>query len=130
VAVGLAPGEANKILDALCRAVNYTAPTAFWLQLHVGDPGAAGTANIAGNATRKQVTFGTAAAGGAISNTAVVAWSAGEVDTTESYSHWSVWSASSGGTFIHSGTATGVVTAGDQFQLPIGSVDLSFPVTS
>jgi hypothetical protein len=130
LATGLAPGEANKILDAIARGVNYTAPIAFWIQLHTNDPGAAGTANVAGNGTRKQVTFGTAAASGAISNTAVVSWTAGEVDTTESYAFWSAWTASSGGTFTCSGTATGTVTVGDQAQLPIGAVDLAFQIAS
>jgi hypothetical protein len=130
LAVGLSVGEANKILDALARAVNYTAPTAAWVQLHTGDPGAAGTANIAGNATRKQVTFGTAAAGGIISNTVAVSWTAGEVDTTESYAYWSTWTASSGGTFLWSGLAPASVTTGQVFTLPIGAVDLTLGTAS
>jgi hypothetical protein len=130
VPVGLAPGEANKVLDAFARGVSYTAPSAFWIQLHTGDPGVAGTANIAGNATRKLVAFATAAASGTISNTAVVSWSAGEVDTTETYSFWSAWTAATSGTFLWSGIAAGTVVAGDQFQLPVGSVDLALSVAS
>lgn len=128
--VGLAPGEANKILDALARGVNYTAPTAFWIQLHTGDPGVAGTSNIAGNATRKLVAFSVGAASGTISNTATVSWTGGEVDTTETYAYWSAWTASTSGTFTWSGLATGTVTVGDQFQLPAGSVDLAFSVAA
>jgi hypothetical protein len=128
--VGLAAGEAAKILDALGNAANYVAPTAFWLQLHVGDPGAAGTANIAGNATRKQVSYG-AAASGQVANDAAVSWTAGEVDTSEDYTHWSAWTASSGGTFIGSGlmTANAVVT-GDTYSLPIGEQVLSLTIAS
>jgi hypothetical protein len=119
--VGLAAAQANAILDALGNATNYTAPTAFWLQLHISDPGAAGTSGIAGNATRKQVSFG-AAASGQISNDVALSWSAGEVDTSEDYTHWTAWTASSGGTFIGSGTKiANAVVVGDTYQVPIGS---------
>jgi hypothetical protein len=125
MAVGIASGEAQKILDALGNATNYTAPTAFWLQLHTADPGAAGTTAIAGNATRKQVSFG-AASGPAIANDTAIVWTAGEVDTAEDYTHWSAWSASSGGTFLHSGLVTAnAVLVGDTFTIPIGDVDLT-----
>jgi hypothetical protein len=128
--VGLAATQANAILDALGNATNYTAPTAFWLQLHISDPGAAGTANIAGNATRKQVSYG-AAASGQIANDAAVSWTAGEVDTSEDYTHWSAWTASSGGTFIGSGlmTANAVVT-GDTYSIPIGEQVLTLTIAS
>jgi hypothetical protein len=122
LAVGLSVSEANAILTTFIASP-------LWLQLHTGDPGPNGTANIAGNATRKQPTLATPA-GGATSNTAVVPWSAGEVDTTESYSHWSGWSAASGGTFRCSGLASGNVTAGDAYQIPIGALDLALTVAS
>jgi hypothetical protein len=131
MALGLAPGEANKILDAIARAVNYTAPVAFWIKLHIGDPGAAGATNPAGNTTRKQATFGSGAAGGAISNTAALTWTSGEVTTSEDYTHWSAWTASTAGTFLASGTVTAnPVTAGDQFTIPIGDLDLTFNVAA
>jgi hypothetical protein len=130
MAVGLASTQANGILDALGNAANYTAPTAFWIQLHTADPGSAGTTAIAGNATRKQVSFGAASAG-TISNDTAVSWSAGEVDTAEDYTHWSAWTASSSGTFICSGTMTAnAVLVGDQFTIPIGDLDLSLTVAA
>ena len=81
---GLAPAVANSILDALCRSVAWTDPAAFWVKLHLGDPGAAGTANAAANTTRQQATF-SAASGGAITNSAALTWTA--VSTTEIYTH-------------------------------------------
>lgn len=125
MALGLASATAASILDGLGNATNWTAPTAFWIQLHTADPGAAGTTAIAGNATRKQVSFG-AASGGTIANDAAVAWTTGEVDTTEDYTHWSAHTASSAGTFLCSGTVTAnaVVTA-DTFTIPIGDLDLT-----
>ena len=125
MAFGLASGEAAKILDAIGNATNYTAPTAFWIQLHTADPGAAGTTAIAGNATRKQVSFG-AASGGAIANDTAVTWTTGEVTTSEDYPPWSAWTLSAAGTFLASGTMTAnAVTAGDSFTIPIGDIDLT-----
>lgn len=125
MAVGLSSAVANAWLNALGNAANYTAPTAFWIQLHTADPGSAGTTAIAGNATRKQVSFGSAASG-AIANDADVAWTTGEVDTSEDYTHWSAWDASTAGNFLCSGTVTAnAVTSGDEFTIPTGDIDLT-----
>jgi hypothetical protein len=130
MAVGLASGEAAKILDALGNASNYTAPTAFWIQLHTADPGAAGTTAVAGNATRKQASFG-AASGGAIANDAALTWTTGEVDTAEDYTHWSAWTASTAGTFLASGTMTAnAVLVGDTFTINTGDLDLTLSVAA
>ncbi len=112
------------MLDALCRNVSY-ANAAVWVKLHLGAPGAAGTSNPAAETTRQQATFGTAASAGAISNTAVVEWT--NVSTTETYSHISLWSASTGGTFLGDDdlSSTAPVTAGDTFRLPIGDLDVT-----
>jgi hypothetical protein len=126
MALGLSATVANGLLDALGNATNYTAPTAFWIQLHTADPGAAGTTAVAGNATRKQVSFG-AASGGTISNDAAVSWTSGEVDTSEDYTHWAAFDASSAGNFLGSGTITAnAVVSGDTFTIPTGDLDLSF----
>lgn len=124
MAVGLSSAFASSILDALGNATNITAPTAFWIKLHTADPGAAGATAAAVNTTRKQVSFG-AASGGAIANDAAVTWTSGEVTTTETYTHWSAWTASTAGTFLCSGTVSnGAVTSGTEFSIPIGDLDL------
>lgn len=98
----------------------------YWIQLHTGDPGAAGTSNVAGNATRKQISLGSPSAG-AVSNDTAISWSSGEVDTSEDYTHWSLFSAETVGTFVWSGTMTAnAVTSGDTFTIPIGDLDLAF----
>ena len=102
MAEGPSSATANSILDAIGNATNWTAPTAFWVELHTAAPGAAGTTAIAGNATRKQVSFGTAASG-AMSNDTAVSWTSGEVDTSEDYTHWSAWTLVSGGDVHHVG---------------------------
>lgn len=121
----IAVGERNKMLDAWAGRGAYTASAAVYVQLHTGDPGAAGTSNIATNTTRQAATFGSAAATGAISNTAAIEWTS--VSTTETYSHVSLWTASSSGTFLGSDdlSSTAAVTAGDTFRLPIGDLDIT-----
>jgi hypothetical protein len=124
MAVGIAAATANAWLDALCRSVAYTDPAAFWVKLHIGDPGSAGTANAAGETTRKQATF-SAASAGAITTSAALDWT--NVSTTETYSHVSFWDASTAGTFLGSDAldTSRAVTAGDNFTIAAGDVDLS-----
>ena len=120
-----AVGERNKMLDALVGRTTYTANAAFYVKLHTGDPGAAGTSNAATNTTRQAVTFGDAAATGAISNTAAVEWT--NVSTTETYTHVSFWTASSGGTLLGSDdlSSSSAMTAGETFRIPVGDLDLT-----
>ncbi len=127
--VGFAPATANALLNALCRGSAYTPPAAIWVKLHVGDPGAAGTSNPATETTRKQATFGTNAAGGAIANTAPMTWTS--VAGSEDYTHFTAWDSSSGGTFQFSGTVTAnPVTASDDFVAGVGALTASIPVAS
>jgi hypothetical protein len=124
MAVGFAAAAANKMLDAITGRATYTAETAVYAQLHIGDPGAAGTANTATETTRKAVTFGSAASGGAISNTAAITWTS--ISGSQDATHVSLWTASSGGTFLGSGTITAnSYTAGDTFEIPIGDLDIT-----
>lgn len=127
MATGFSATIANLIFDALCNNADPSSlqvATAY-IQLHTDDPGSAGTSNVAGNATRKSVSFG-AASGGAISNDAAIEWSTSEVDTSEDYTHWSLWTASTNGTFLCSGTITAnAVTSGDEFTIPTGDLDLT-----
>jgi hypothetical protein len=129
MALGLSATIANDFLEWLFNAsATSAAPTNIWIQLHTGDPGASGTANVAGNATRKDLTaaMGTAASG-AITNTSAITWTTGEVDTSEDYTHWALFDASTAGTFLCSGTMTAnAVTVGDEFEIPIGDLDASF----
>jgi hypothetical protein len=121
----IAVGERNKMLDALVGRTTYTANAAYYVQLHLGDPGAAGTSNVAANTTRQQATFGAAASAGSISNTVAVTFAS--VPNTEVYTHVSFWTASSGGTFTGSDdlSASASMTAGDTFMIAIGSLTLS-----
>jgi hypothetical protein len=123
MAVGLASATAASLLDALFNQSNYTAPTALHMQLHTGDPGSAGTANVATETDRQNVTTSfSAASGGTVTNDVAITWTT--VAGSEDYTHYSVWSASTNGTFYWSGTITAnAVTAGDTFTIGVGDLD-------
>lgn len=116
MATGMAQAGINTALDGDISGT-------IWVQLHTGDPGAAGTANVATNNTRKSITFAAAASGSKASN-ADAAWTS--VPASETYSNFSLWSASSSGTFFYSGTiSSGTVTAGNDFKIASGNLTLT-----
>ena len=124
MAIGLAPAMANAMLNALARNVTWTQPAAFWVKLHLGDPGAAGATSPAANTTRVQATF-SAASAGSLTTSGAVAWT--NVPNAETYSHVSFWDASSAGTFLGSDdlAVARTVAVGDNFTISIGSLTLS-----
>ena len=133
MATGLSSSIADDFLDYIFNGTaTPTAPTGCFIQLHTADPGAAGTTSVAGNATRKDLRAAVpAASGGAIASDVALTWTTSEVDTSEDYTHWSAWSASTNGTFLCSGTITAnAVTSGDEFTIPIGDFDVSLSVAS
>lgn len=104
--VGLGATHANSLLNIL-RGTTYTGVTAY-VQLHTGDPGASGTANVSAVTTRNAVTFAAPSAG----SMALSSVSGFSMTTTETISHISLWDASTSGNFIRSaalGTSRSVV---------------------
>lgn len=126
MATGIAVASANAILNAYCRNVSWTQPAAFWLKLHIGDPGAAGASNAAANTTRVQATF-SAASGGSITTSADINWTS--VPNAETYSHWSGWDAAAAGNFLGSDdlAVARTVAVGDNFSILAGQ--LTIPIT-
>ena len=124
MATGLATAIANAWLNGLCRATPWTVPPAFFVKLHIGDPGPSGTASPAGDTRRVQGVF-SAAAGAAITNSAPLDWL--NVTNNETYSHVSFWDTAgpAGGTFLGSDAlnVSKPVTVGDNFQLATGDID-------
>lgn len=122
MAVGLSTTAAGQLLTTLKG--NYT-----WAKLHVGDPGAAGTANAAVETDRVQASWPATVTTNTMSNTNVMTWTG--VAGSEDYTHISFWSASTAGTFGMSGTITAnPVTVGDTFQLAADDVDVTLPVAT
>jgi hypothetical protein len=105
-----------EILDHLTGTASWSAPAAVYIKLHTGDPGEDCTGNAATEDTRKAVTF-SAASSGAITSSATAEWT--NVSTTETYSHWSLWDAATGGNALWYGalSSSAAVTAGDTFQI-------------
>lgn len=114
----------NKLLDLVFNATSYAGQATVYVKLHTGDPGEAGTANAAGNTTRQAATFGAASAG-SVASDADVTWTG--VSTSETYSHVSLWDASTAGNCLWSGalSSSKAVTAGDSFTLPSGSLTVA-----
>ena len=100
-----------------------------WVQLHTASPGAAGTTSVATETTRKQVTSWGTAASGSIASANALTWTsiAGSQDATD----FSMWTASTAGTFGYSGTITAnAYTAGDTYTIASGALTASVVLAS
>jgi len=120
MSTGWSAAHAEDCLDLLIT--NYP-----WTKLHVGDPGANGTANAAANTERIQGTWAAAATGGGSTtkaNSAEMLWE--DVPNAEDYTHFSQHSASSGGAFGGSGTiVANAVAVGDDARFAPGTLVLT-----
>jgi hypothetical protein len=105
-----------KILEHTTGKAAWTMPTTLYVQLHTADAGEAGTTSGASNTVRQAAAWA-AAATGSIATSATITWT--NVSTTETYSHWSLWDASTAGNCLWAGalSASAAVTAGDTFQI-------------
>lgn len=128
MAAGLKASVANSLLDALGNATNYTAPTANWIKLHTGDPGASAASNAATETTRKSVSFA-AASGGSMATDADITWT--NISGSEDATFFSIWDASTAGNFLWSGTITAnAYVAGDTYTISSGGMTASFTVAA
>lgn len=105
---GFSATFANNCLNAIAGS-SFTPPTATWAKLHVGDPGALGTANPSSVTTREQVTWA-AASGGVIIMSNTPTWGTWSGTSPELLTHLSFWDASTSGNFIFSVALPGTVT--------------------
>jgi hypothetical protein len=105
-----------KILEHTTGKTAWTIPSNVYVKLHTGDAGEAGTTNAATETTRKVAAWATAASG-SIATSATLEWT--NVAATETYSHWSMWDALTGGNCLWTGalSSSAAVTAGDTFQI-------------
>lgn len=129
---GLSATILNGWLDTL-EGTAFTAPAAFWVQLHTGDPGAAGTANVSSVTTRQQVTaanFNAASGGSKAMAVNAIQW-INWAGANESVSDITFWTAATGGTFIGSAQAASAknVVAGDTLRLTTLTISIA-PVAS
>ncbi|HEX6969054.1 MAG TPA: hypothetical protein VF174_09630 [Micromonosporaceae bacterium] len=121
MATGLISAAADTVLGSLGETYTY-------IQLHTDDPGADGTANVATESTRQQVTWGTPSSG-SMASAADLEWTS--VAGSEDYTHFSAWTQSSSGSCGFTGTINAnAVTTGDTFKIASGGLTVSFTVAS
>lgn len=128
MAVGLAATTfADKVLNHMLRAVASTAPAGTFAKLHIGDPGAAATANASSVTTRPAVTFSASSAGSCALAATFPAWASWAGTSPETVTHFSIWDASSAGTFLCSLalTTSRTVQTGDTLTWSSGSISLT-----
>jgi len=114
----------NEVLDHVLGTGSYTMPANQFIKLHIGDPGEDATGNPAAETTREAADW-SAASGGTAALAATVTWTS--VSTSETYSHFSIWDASTAGNpLIYGALDTPVaVTAGGTFNLTACPVSLA-----
>ncbi len=130
MAVGLsAANTANAWLNTLrgTSAATFTAVTTMFVQLHTGDPGASGTANVSSVTTRPALNFGAASAGSQSAIATLPSWTSWAGTNGEVVTHISTWGASSAGTFYYSAALTlaKTVNTGDTLNLASLTVALT-----
>lgn len=108
-----------------------------WIQFHTADPGSAGTASTTASvAGRKQITLEAANTNGTNRrrrNSSLIRWDAGDVTGSATLTHYSVWTASTSGTFLISGTLSSSVsvTSGTPIEIAINQLEFAIgPVAS
>lgn len=122
MAEGWGPSGAGTALDAWAAAYP-------WSKLHVGAPGAAGTANAATETTRKQVSWNATGSDGIVESSGAVSWT--NIAGTQDATHITQWSASSAGNFGGSGSITAnSYNAGDTLTMAAGAIVASLPLAS
>lgn len=105
-------------------------PATLWVQAHIGNPSAAGTANVAGETARKSFTRAVPSAG-ATSNAAIIEWL--NATANEDWTHLTLWDASSAGNCWAVGLAPNgpvTVAVGNTVQIDIGDLDMAVPIWS
>lgn len=124
-----AVNTANAWLNTLrgTSAATFTGVTTLFVQLHTGDPGASGTANVSSVTTRPALNYGAAAAGSQSAIATLPSWATWAGTNGEVVTHISIWGASSAGTFYYSValTASKTVNTGDTLNLSSLTVSLT-----
>lgn len=123
MSVGISQANfANAALNHVGGGTAWTQPAGRYVQLHKGDPGAAGTANLSAVTTRQAATFNAASSGSiTLSNTPTF-----NMTTAETITHISVWSASSGGNFLWSAQLSVQKQVTNFDTIKINSITLAF----
>ena len=127
MAHGIGAYLGNAWLNALGNNTSF-AVAQVYVKLHVGVPGANGTANPATETTRKAVSFGVASAG-ALASDADVSWT--NIAGSEDANHFTAWDSLTTGNFLFSGTITAnPYDAGDTYTISSGNLTATLTLAS
>ena len=115
----------DELCDHALGTGAWTTPTNIYVKLHLGDPTGTGTGSPAVETTRVITGAMSASASGLSDNDAAITWLA--VSTTETYSHISIWDHLTAGNCLFFGAldASVAVTAGDDFELAAGDLNIT-----
>jgi hypothetical protein len=122
--MNLTPWAANAILNGTAM------PATLWVQLHTGNPGTNGTANVAADDRRRSFTR-TTATGGTCSNAALIEWLS--APATEDLTHISIHDASTAGNAWWVGEINDApvsAVAGQATEIALGDLTLTLAVWS
>lgn len=119
MAYGLAPSFANQLLGTI-GGTSFTPPAATWAQLHTGDPGLNGTANIS-STTARQVATWNAPAGGVMTMSNTPSWGNWAGTSPEVLVGISIWTLAAAGTFLFSFQLTANITVQTGFPTSLSS---------
>ncbi len=124
MAVGFSATLVGRVLNYL-RGTSPTAISGLYVQLHIGNPGTAGTSNPSSVTTRVLCTFAAESGGSIVQNGTDPSWTAW-AGSSETVSHWSLWDAATAGTFLVSGAlaVAKAMTPGDTFTLDTQTIGL------
>jgi hypothetical protein len=123
----MADGLSTAVADAALNTIVGT--DANDIQLHTGDPGANGTANVSSTTTREAVTWGSAS-GGVVTASDEPAWTSWAGTNGEVVTDLSFWSASTSGTFGLSMPLNSSVTMDTGDSLTLTSITITIPTAS
>ena len=114
----------NKIADHLLGTAAWSTVSQVYIKLHTGDPGEACTSNAASHSTRVAGNWN-ASSGGVAALSSTVTWTA--VGASETYTHISLWDASSGGNALAYGAlaSSAAIVAGNTFELTACNVTVT-----
>lgn len=116
----------NLLMTWLMTGDAASRPTAWYVALHTGDPGEAGSANeVSGNGYARQAASWTAPDAGASENAGAITFTAAGGDWG-AIAHASIWTAASGGQCLWKGAATAKTIAdGDSYRFAAGALTVS-----
>ena len=118
----------NLVLDWLLTGESVSRPSAWYVALHTGDPGEAGSANeLSGNGYARQAVTFAAAADGTTENEGQLTFGPNTNSNWGTVSHVSVWDAATGGNCLFKGALSSSVSinVGDSLVIGAGNLQIT-----